>query len=348
MQSYKKFLLIYFVSWFAWSFIHIAVIFYAGYTLSVAIADSIVNNALLSLISLAFVNVLRFYRPGVSTSFNLVLWCILGSAACVFLSKGILIKIFSENVRYQSMLTDTLLLRYFTAFLIIGCVILISWIRNTLVSQKEEIMRNAAIEKMSKEAELNRLHQQMQPHFLFNSLNSISALIVVRPDDAQKMVQNLSMFMRNTLKKESNHMTTLRDELQHLQLYLEIEKQRFGHRLITHIKTEEEHLTKKIPGLLLQPVVENAIKFGLYGTTGECEITINTKAENNNLIITVSNPFDSDSAESNRGTGFGISSTQRRLYLLFGRNDLVKTETNKNIYIITLIIPQHDNESNNY
>jgi LytS/YehU family sensor histidine kinase len=184
------------------------------------------------------------------------------------------------------------------------------------------------------------LRQQMQPHFLFNSLNSINALIGTRPEEARKMVQQLSDFLRGTLKKEETQWVTLQEELQYLQLYLEIEKVRFGNRLATVIENDEITKQMKLPALLLQPIVENAIKFGLYDTTGETVIGIHTMKEENNLMVKVTNPFDPETSTSNQGTGFGLKSVQRRLYLLFGRNDLLITEKKENIFTITVKIPQ--------
>ncbi len=91
------------------------------------------------------------------------------------------------------------------------------------------------LRQLAKDAELYKLRQQLQPHFLFNSLNSISALVTSRPEQARKMIQQLSDFLRGTLKKEENQWITLEEELQHLELYLDIEKVRFGHRLHTEL-----------------------------------------------------------------------------------------------------------------
>jgi LytS/YehU family sensor histidine kinase len=135
-------------------------------------------------------------------------------------------------------------------------------------------------------------------------------------------------------------MLTLEEELSHLQLYLDIEKVRFGHRLRTDVNTDEDSLHLLIPPLLLQPIVENSIKFGLYDTIGNVTIQINSKIENNNLLVTISNPFDAETSQPNQGTGFGLKSVQRRLYLLFFRHDLVKTEIHQNVYTTTVIIPQ--------
>jgi LytS/YehU family sensor histidine kinase len=154
------------------------------------------------------------------------------------------------------------------------------------------------------------------------------------------MVQQLSDFLRGTLKKEETQWVNLQEELQYLQLYLDIEKVRFGNRLATDITMEEISLQQKLPALLLQPIVENAIKFGLYDTTGETVIRIETSVRDNELIIRVSNPFDPETSSPRQGTGFGLKSVQRRLYLLFARNDLLTTEAKDNIFTTTVRIPQ--------
>ena len=201
--------------------------------------------------------------------------------------------------------------------------------------------RNRDAEKLAKEAELYKLRQQLQPHFLFNSLNSINALIGSRPEEARKMVQQLSDFLRGTIKKEETQWVTLHEELQYLQLYLDIEKVRFGNRLATVIETDETTKGLKLPALLLQPIVENAIKFGLYDTIGETVIKILAEKKENDLLIKVINPFDSETSSPQQGTGFGLKSVQRRLYLLFSRNDLLSTMSKENTFITIVKIPQH-------
>jgi LytS/YehU family sensor histidine kinase len=91
----------------------------------------------------------------------------------------------------------------------------------------------------------------------------------------------------------------------------------------------------------LQPIVENAIKFGLYDTMGETVIIISAKNEDNKLIVEVQNPFDPETSAPQQGTGFGLKSVQRRLFLLFARNDLLKTTAKENIFTTTVTIPQH-------
>ena len=175
---------------------------------------------------------------------------------------------------YLNLLKQSFYIRYITGFLMIGCMSMISLLWYTLKEQQENEQRKEEAEKIAKDAELLKLRQQLQPHFLFNSLNSISALAGTQPEKARHMIQQLSDFLRGTLKKEEHQLVSLREEIHHLQLYLDIEKVRFGHRLQTVLEIDEKAADMLIPVLLLQPVVENAIKFGLYDTTEEVLIRI--------------------------------------------------------------------------
>jgi LytS/YehU family sensor histidine kinase len=238
------------------------------------------------------------------------------------------------------LLSQSVLIRFIVGFLLIGCMAMMSLLWYTLEEQKETENRKTMAEKLVRDAELYRLRQQLQPHFLFNSLNSISALTGSQPEQARHMIQQLSDFLRGTLKKDEQQWGSLEEELQYLRLYLEIEKVRFGHRLQTVVECDQVTKQLQLPSLLIQPVVENAIKFGLYDTLEDVTITITTKKENNDLVIAIQNPFDAETASSLYGTGFGLASIQRRLFLLFARHDLLKTETKHHFFITTLIIPQ--------
>ncbi|MBC7426112.1 MAG: histidine kinase, partial [Bacteroidia bacterium] len=156
----------------------------------------------------------------------------------------------------------------------------------------------------------------------------------------RKMITMLSDFLRGTLVKDDSSQPLLKDELAHLQLYLEIEKVRFGHRLIINSIIDENTLEMSLPSLLLQPVLENAIKFGLYNITGEVVIKLESVLIEGILKIIVTNPFDAETSQSATGTGYGLNSISRRLYLISGRQDLLKTEVSGSDFITTILIPQ--------
>jgi len=153
------------------------------------------------------------------------------------------------------------------------------------------------------------------------------------------MVQQLSDFLRGTLKKDDQQLVPLEEEFRHLELYLEIEKVRFGHRLNTIMHMDAKGAQMLLPSLLLQPIVENAVKFGLYDTIGEITISILARADGKVLRIEIQNPYDPGTSRA-KGTGFGLSSVKRRLYLLYARHDLLETRAEDNIFTTILKIPQ--------
>lgn len=324
--------------WWSWGFVQVIVFQRLGLSIKIAIYDSAITNLLLAGITLLIAVSLQYYTPQKNKYGYILVLCAVLSLLWLFISRAILFLIIANESNYNIFFDQSKIIRLAVGFLMVGCMALISVLWKTLQDQQEIESRKAEADRLSKEAELNNLRQQLQPHFLFNSLNSINALIHSQPAAARTMIQQLSDFLRGTLKKEQSQWMSIEEELQHLQLYLEIEKVRFGHRLSTVVINNADGL--KMPALLLQPVVENAIKFGLYDTTDDITIRIEASQEENNLLIKVSNPFDAETASPRKGTGFGLSSVQRRLYLLFGRNDLVKTEAVENIFTTTIKIPQ--------
>lgn len=338
--SIRKFKILFIISWIVLFLDNILVLHFFGLTWEVAAIDSAISNILLLLVSLLVMNTLRFYLPRGTQYINIFSICVCLSIVWLLVSKLILRLTLQQFEGYSELLSNSLSIRFSIGFLLLGCVTMISILWYNQQEQKETEGRKSAAEKLAKEAELFKLRQQLQPHFLFNSLNSINALIGSRPEEARKMVQQLSDFLRGTIKKEETQWVTLGDEFQYLQLYLDIEKVRFGNRLETKADISSDSLLLKLPALLLQPVVENAIKFGLYDTTGQTIIEIQTYAEQQTLIIRVVNPFDPETSSPKHGTGFGLQSVQRRLYLLFGRTDLLITSANENVFTTLIKIPQ--------
>lgn len=326
--------------WFVWSITQAIILFQLGFSLSIAVPDAFISNFLLAAIGYALNIALRFYQPEPRKALVLFSWSIGLAAFCTFLLDCILKIVFLDKPLYLEFLSESLYLRFAFSWLLLSFMALLSWLWFYISEQQETTNRNLATEKMARETELSKLRQQLQPHFLFNSLNSISALITIKPVLARKMIQQLSDFLRGTLKKEEQQLITLEEELQYLQLYLDIEKVRFGHRLKTLVEVGEECRMLLIPPLLLQPLVENAIKFGLYDTLGETVIKIKATAVSNYLFIVVENPYDPATAQHYKGTGFGLQSVRRRLFLLFSRHDLLISEQKQQTYITQIKIPQ--------
>ena len=246
---------------------------------------------------------------------------------------------FDGDEDYLEFLDSTTFLRLSVLVLAEQMISFLALAVSKLERQEELNKREAQMLQLSKDAELAQLRQQLQPHFLFNSLNSINALVVSQPQKAREMVLLLSDFLRGTIRKDSQAWTSLEEELNYLKMYLQIEQVRFGHRLMVDFQVQEDKDGVKLPQLLIQPLVENAIKHGLYGLTGEVKIVVTGKREGNYFTLEVKNPYDPESAPA-EGTGFGLSSVARRLFLLFGRTDLLESGTQGSQFKVKLKIPQ--------
>jgi two-component system LytT family sensor kinase len=338
--SSNRVITVFAASWLAWLCMHAATMYWLGFNWEISLTDAFVSCTALILSSLVVNNTLRFYQPGKSRYLNIGVWNLLLAALSVFVSRWTLLFLYDDNEVYAGVMEKSLIIRFCIGFLLISGIALLSMLWYTLQDQKENEIRKADAERLAREAELYNLRQQLQPHFLFNSLNSISALIGRRPEEARTMIYQLSDFLRGTLKKEENEFVSLEDELKHLQLYLDIERVRFGHRLATEITKEDGCEALKLPAMLLQPIVENAIKFGLYDTTGQVVITIVANCTKNYLMLKIQNPYDVNTARPKSGTGFGLTGIKRRLYLLFARTDLIETIGENNIFTTTVKIPQ--------
>ncbi len=323
----------------AWAGLQTYVVHSIGFDWYMAAVDGAASAILLAGACWLISNNLRYYQPGRGSYINLFIWCVALAGIC---AAGVryLFPLLKPGEVYVNFLQQSFIIRLFTNFLAIGWMAMLSAIWFSQLDQKEAERRRAEAERLAREAELYNLRQQLQPHFLFNSLNSINALIGFKPDLARKMIHQLSDFLRGTLRKDDQQKITLNEELQHLNLYLEIEKVRFGHRLQTEIACDKNCGEAIMPAMLLQPIVENAIKFGLYDTTGEVTISIGAEVENNYLVLIVQNPFDPQTSRPRHGTGFGLRGVQRRLYLLFARNDLMETHANDNIFTTIIKVPQ--------
>lgn len=336
----RRFLVIFTIGWLLLMVDHALLLYWFNMPLGAAIYDSLISNLTLLAFCLLIMNTIRYYLPGREQFVNLIIMCLVLTGLWLAIDRWLLGLVLDRFFDYESFLNKSMIIRFSIGVLVVGIVTMLAINWHSWFEQKETESRKADAEKLARDAELYKLRQQLQPHFLFNSLNSINALIGVRPMEARKMVQQLSDFLRGTLKKEETQWVNLQEELQYLQLYLDIEKVRFGNRLSTQVNVDEDTLAMKMPALILQPIVENAIKFGLYDTVGETVIEVKTYLEQQDLVVEVSNPFDPETASPNKGTGFGLKSVQRRLYLLFTRADLLKTSIHEQTFITRVRIPQ--------
>jgi two-component system, LytTR family, sensor kinase len=204
---------------------------------------------------------------------------------------------------------------------------------------KEKVKREGELKALIREAELHALKSQINPHFLFNSLNSISSLTMSDPAKAQEMVINLSSIMRYSLKHGQNETVSFGTELQNIKLYLSIEKVRFGKKLQPIFKVDERCYQAQLPNMILQPIFENAIKYGVYEATEPVEILTEASCTGEMLEISVSNSYD-PGVRSKKGEGIGLRNIRERLQIIYANPGLLRIKDNKKYFTIALTIPQ--------
>ncbi|MGR5132711.1 LytS/YhcK type 5TM receptor domain-containing protein [Vibrio alfacsensis] len=189
------------------------------------------------------------------------------------------------------------------------------------------------------QAEIKLLHAQVNPHFLFNALNTISAITRRNPDKARELIQNLSHFFRSNLKQNINTVT-LKEELAHVNAYLSIEKARFADRLEVEINIEPALLDIKLPSFTLQPLVENAIKHGISHLLEGGQVKIYSQSHPQGHLITVEDNAGSYEPPKENHSGLGLEIVDKRLSNQFGRDSALKITCEQNQFTkMSFIIP---------
>ena len=210
--------------------------------------------------------------------------------------------------------------------------------RWALTKERQLIDAEGAAQK----AQLAALRYQLNPHFLFNTLNSISALIVTRRnEDAEQMTDKLSHFLRASLNTDPGEMVPLEEELALTEEYLDIEGVRFGDRLDVSIACAPEAGAALVPSFLVQPLVENAIKHGVAPSREPVHIAISAEVEGRDLCIKVENDSVPLVHEAQSGrTGVGLVNVRRRLEAVYGKRATLATEASPGGYTATICIPE--------
>ena len=239
----------------------------------------------------------------------------------------------------NDILKNDLPFKIFLGYLMYIIYLVFFYAVNHYQSLKEKIKKEAEYKILLREAELQALKSQINPHFLFNSLNSISSLTVSNPEKAQEMVINLSTFMRYSLMHNEKEMVPFSRELENIKLYLSIEKVRFGKKLNAEFEIDSHCLEAEIPNMILQPLFENAIKYGVYETTEQVTIKTTCFCEGNLLKISIVNDYDLDTIKR-KGEGIGLRNIRQRMQIIYNQPDLIKITDHKTKFEVQLIIPQ--------
>jgi two-component system, LytTR family, sensor kinase len=334
------------VWWLVWIFLALGqslLFYYAfGSFIQISLVDSLVSLVIYSGIGLSLWFPFKYFNSGkirtTALISNLVASGAISITLWVLLTKFIMTTVLPEQNNYQAYWAATFPYRIGSGVFIYGLIILTYYLFESLSNLSEKNAKEAKLESLVKETELKMLRSQINPHFLFNSLNSISSLTITDPEKARDMVVKLSEFMRYALSRKDEQPVTLQNELENLRLYLDIEQVRFGDKLTTKEIIESNCLDFKIPVMLLQPLYENAVKHGVYESTESVEIITSAKIIDRFLEIIISNNYNT-TPSLRRGTGTGLLNVTRRLELFYGNEASIKTTKENGIFTVTLYLP---------
>ena len=316
--------------------------YFYGINPQIASIDSVVFNLLFCVLGLSLWYVVRFVNVEPQGLLYIV-FTHLAAAAIVlllWLSIGkILTAMFLTTDNYQLFMEGSLPWRFLIGLLFYSVIVLVYYLIKYYGNFQEKIQQEASLNTLVKESELAMLRSQINPHFIFNSLNSISSLTMIFPEKAQEMTIKLSDFLRYSLAQDGRQLTTLAEEMNNVGLYMDIEKTRFGSRLKFESQLDVSCLDKLLPNMILQPLFENAIKHGVYESLEEVTIRFNCEMDRKALKLSLWNNFDPEGTVQ-KGSGTGLNNIRNRLQLLYGRQDLLTVQRTENTYEVCLTIPQ--------
>lgn len=334
------------VWWLVWIFIGAgqSLLFYYAYGsfTRLIIPDALISFLIFSGIALVLWYPFSFFNSTITKApvliTNLVITGAVSLVIWALIARYLVLALQTDNIQFLEYWEKTFPYRIGTGVFIYGLIILTYYLFVSLSSLAEKNAREARLETIVKETELRMLRSQINPHFLFNSLNSITSLTVTDPEKARTMVIKLSDFMRYALSRKDDQPVTLQSELDNLRLYLDIEKVRFGEKLSIEEKIDPACLDASMPVMILQPLYENAIKHGVYESTEKVTVKTVVSCSDGYVEITISNNFDPQ-ATPVKGTGTGILNVSRRLELLYGSRAVLKTEKTEDLFTVKIIVP---------
>lgn len=339
-----KHVYIYLIVWIIIALIQtLLIIFSTELPFHVAVTDSLVFNIIYAVLAVTIWFPIRYSNPEGKLSLRIALtYLVVGLliiTGWLYLGYMILKIVLVSNETYFTFLNDSFIARLATGILYYGVTLLIY---HLIIYNKEleaKKLSEANLNLLVKESELSVLRSQLNPHFLFNSLNSISSLTISDPDTARDMIIKLSEFLRYALKHGEREKTRLAEEIKNIELYLQIEKIRFGEKLVFEKNISGECDEGLIPNMILQPLFENAVKHGVYESTEPITIRMKCKGSKEGMRLDISNNFDPNQV-SRKGAGIGLKNVKNRLQLIYGRDDLVRVEKSENEFHVRLLIPQ--------
>ncbi len=339
----KKLFLIYINIWIVISTIQVFVLLMQyNLTYRQSIIDSIFYNFSFAVFGFSLWYLVKFFRSSKPGVFYLVINHVTAASVLILiwisLFKYLTESIFSDSVAYIEFSDSATVWRVFFGIMMYSILVLLYFTEEYYSDLQLKNQNEAILKSSAREAELKMLKAQINPHFLFNSLNSISSLTISDAQRAQRMIISLSDYFRYAILKKDNQISTLKAELENCKRYLEIEQIRFGSKLHIHFKTDEKSMNCKIPSMLLQPLYENAVKYGVYESLNEVSIDTLVTTKSDYVEIIISNDTE-EIPDNKKGAGVGLKNVKERLRLVYNSDDLIDIEQTDKKFIVNLKIP---------
>jgi len=331
---------------FVWSLITVShtVILNIGIGLrwEFALWDGIVLNLTYAFLALSFWYSCKFISLEKRNFFPILINHSLASVVSSLIWLGIayiiLVRIAIPDQLYHKFFNNAFLWRLLIGILFYFIMVSFYYLLIYYQSFHEKLLRESELKALVKEAELKTLKFQINPHFIFNSLNSINSLILSSPQKAGEMTIKLSEFLRSTLAKNEAQTGKLEDEIRTAKLYLDIEEVRFGDKIDFIEEVDGKCLNKAVPSMILQPLFENAIKHGVYESIEMVQIKFTCRINNNYLKIMVENNFDPETV-NRTGIGVGLDNIRNRLEKAYNQSNLLHIEKENSHFRAIINIP---------
>ena len=317
--------------------------FILEFPLTVVITDALTSNLLFGFLGLVGwypTRYIPFQRH--SPFYSLLAHAVAGLlilGTWVLLSLGILNAVFSSEYGYIEFLNGTIAWRAMLGGLVYLVLVLVYYLVTNTQKLQERTKQEEQLKGLVREAELSMLKSQINPHFLFNSLNSIASLTMSNPDEARDMIIRLSDFLRYSLKHRENEFVPLEEELGRMKDYLAIEKVRFGEKLLYEFEIGKDCERFPVPTMIFQPLFENAIRHSVYESVDPVTIRFSCTPDRDYMKTVVSNDYDPE-LPSSKGTGVGLQNVRQRIILGYKEKASIHWTGIDGVFTVTILFPR--------
>jgi two-component system, LytTR family, sensor kinase len=335
--------LVYISTWIFIFIIYLLLLFSSGkIDFQTALIDSVVFNLLLAGLGLSFWYPVKYISFETMGRFRIFFVHITGGllASTLWLYGGYIIitDLLRINGSYALLFGETWQWRFFIGLLFYFLITSFYYAVIYYSGFQKRTANEIELKNLVSEAELRTLKFQINPHFIFNSLNSMSALTTIDPDKAREMILKLSEFLRFTLANNEKQKNKLKDELNNIKRYIDIEKIRFEDKFVFIEEVNAPCLDAEVPNMLLQPLFENAIKHAVYESLERVTIKLNCSEEDNFLKIVLENNFE-ETNTAKKGAGVGLKNIENRLKLIYKMDNLLVKKVEAGLFSVTIYIP---------